>query len=100
MIWGAAQAALFSFPSQSQAGEWENYKDLKEALVRSSARRDVPLPFWASALEYKRENQFYDLPTIKNPSPAIPSVPVDKRPGRNDPGFDGSVSRRLEPQEH
>lgn len=63
VIWGAASAALFSFPAQS--GEWENFKDLKEALVRSSARRDLPLPVWASKLDYPRPFYFYDLPANK-----------------------------------
>jgi len=83
-IWGAASAALFSFPVQS--GEWENFKDLKEALVRSSARRDLPLPVWASNLDYPRLYHFYDVPkkTEKpnesplpvNPAPVVPPVPV------------------------
>jgi len=65
MIWGAAQAALFSFPSQVQAGEWENYQDLKAALVRSPARRDVPLPSWVSNLDYRRADIFYDVSALQ-----------------------------------
>lgn len=59
MIWGAAQAALFSFPAH--AGEWESYKDLKQALVRSPARRDVPLPLWVNRLDYTRPYYFWDV---------------------------------------
>lgn len=63
LIWGAASAALFSSPVQS--GEWENFKDLKEALVRSPAKRDVLLPNWVSTLDYKRSNSFYDVSALK-----------------------------------
>jgi len=89
-IWGAASAALFSFPVQS--GEWENFKDLKEALVRSSSKRDLPLPIWASSLDYPRPFHFYDLPANKkteklNDSPlpvSAPSiVPVQPFASRN-----------------
>lgn len=73
MIWGAASAALFSFPAQS--GEWENFQALKEAMVRSSARRDVPLPAWASSLDYKRSYHFWDLPA---PEPAKPAKQNEK----------------------
>lgn len=83
MIWGAASAALFSLPVKS--GEWENFKDLKEALVRSSSKRDLPLPTWATKLDYPRPYHFYDLPANKKtektndsplPSPAPSVVPV------------------------
>lgn len=63
LIWGAASSALFSSPVQS--GEWENFKDLKEALVRSSAKRDVLLPNWVSTLDYKRSYSFYDVSALK-----------------------------------
>jgi hypothetical protein len=63
MIWGAASAALFPFPAP--AGEWENFKDLKEALVRSSAKRDRPLPPWVASLDYQRPSHFYDLTPLK-----------------------------------
>lgn len=59
VIWGAASAALFSFPVYS--GEWENFKELKAAMVRSAARRDIPLPPWASTLDYVRPYHFWDL---------------------------------------
>jgi len=51
-ICGAASAALF--PSLSHAGEWEEFKALKEAMVRSTSKRDLPLPAWAAALDYPR----------------------------------------------
>lgn len=63
LIWGAASSALFSSPVQS--GEWENFKDLKQALVRSSSKHDIPLPRWASNLDYPRPFHFYDVPVDK-----------------------------------
>ena len=81
-IWGAASAALLPLPAP--AGEWENFKDLKEALVRSSAKRDRPLPPWVASLDYKRPERFYDLTPLKKtetrddsplPSSAPPSSP-------------------------
>lgn len=63
LIWGVASAALF--PSASPAGEWEDFKELKSAMVRSSAKRDFPLPVWASSLEYFRAPSWYDVPAQK-----------------------------------
>ncbi len=57
MIWGAASAALF--PSPSSAGEFEEYQALKAAMVRSVAKRDIPLPPWVSNLDYRRPDSFY-----------------------------------------
>ena len=75
LIWGAASSALFSSPVQS--GEWENFKDLKEALVRSSARRDLPLPVWAANLDYLRPYHFYDVPKkTEKPDDSPPSPPA------------------------
>lgn len=89
LIWGAASLALFSSPVQS--GEWENFKDLKEALVRSSARRDLPLPVWAASLEYPRPYHFYDVPKKTEkpddspPSRSSVSIPLpDTKQLRND----------------
>lgn len=80
VIWGAASAALFSFPVHS--GEWENFKDLKEALVRSSARRDVPLPAWAASLEYHRPFHFYDVGGLLKPEKKHDS-PITSNPARS-----------------
>lgn len=88
MIWGAASAALFSFPAQS--GEWENFKELKEALVRSSSKRDIPLPRWAANLDYPRPFHFYDLPVDKRdknaPFSASDTAAVNSRFDDDRPG--------------
>lgn len=88
-IWGAASAALFPLPAP--AGEWENFKDLKEALVRSSARRDFQLPPWVSNLDYRRDDLFYDVsaliktekktdaPPIASSVPPAPPTPSEPR---------------------
>lgn len=93
VIWGAASAALFSLPVHS--GEWENFKDLKEALVRSSATRDRSLPRWAMNLDYIRPYHFYDVPNKtekRDDLPLPPASPVGAvvvdgvgsiRPGNN-----------------
>lgn len=73
-IWGAASAALFSSPVQS--GEWENFKDLKEALVRSPARRDVPLPPWVANLDYRRADSFYDPSALKKTEKKTYAPPI------------------------
>lgn len=59
LIWGVASAALFPFPVYS--GEWENFKELQDSIVRSAARRDRPLPSWAISLDYRRPQYFWDL---------------------------------------
>lgn len=82
-IWGAASAALFTSPVQS--GEWENFKDLKEAMVRSKAVKDVPLPPWVSRLEYKRPDVWYwtsDL-TGKAYAPPTPQKEASKEPSKH-----------------
>lgn len=88
LIWGAASSALFSPPVQS--GEWENFKDLKEALVRSSSKRDIPLPRWAANLDYPRPFHFYDLPVdkrVKNaPVSASDTAAVNPRSDDDRPG--------------
>lgn len=44
-----AGLVLAFFPILAGAGEWESYKDLKAAMVRSEAKRDLPLPPWIAA---------------------------------------------------
>lgn len=82
-IWGAASAALFSIPAT--AGEYESYKDLRAALVRSESRRDIPLPPWAARLEYKRPDVWYwtsDL-TGKAYAPPTPQKEASKEPSKH-----------------
>lgn len=84
VIWGALSGALF--PPVSQAGEWEEFKALKDAMVRSTAKRDLPLPVWASSLDYQRADHWYwssgPAPEKKAPDvppPVVPApVPVSK----------------------
>lgn len=77
-ICGAASAALF--PSLSHAGEWEEFKALKEAMVRSSAKKDLPLPAWAASLEYYRPAHWQwsekSVPDKKAPDVPPPPAPV------------------------
>lgn len=84
VIWGVASAALF--PSISSAGEWEEYKDLKAAMVRSSAKRDFQLPVWITTLDRPRPGTWYwtgpkpsEKPVISEPvknAPPSSSVPL------------------------
>jgi hypothetical protein len=71
-FWGVALAALFSIPVQ--AGEWENYLELKEAVVRSKAKRDIPLPSWIDARPYEPRPHSY-LETRKPQAPALAPEP-------------------------
>ena len=67
--------------------KYKNFKDLKEALVRSPAKRDRPLPPWVASLDYQRPSHFYDLTPLKktetrddSPLPApspVPSPSID-----------------------
>lgn len=75
MIWGALSGALFPFPSQ--AGEWEEYRLLKDAMVRSSAKRDLPLPPWAAGLDYRRAEHWFPLGKL-------PVVPIDTPKEKHD----------------
>ena len=93
MIWGAASSALFSSPVQS--GEWENFKDLKEALVRSRADRDFPLPVWAVKLDYPRPFHFYDVTPAQREKHA-PSRPSDPATAVLDLGPRGNDTRPTE----
>lgn len=72
LIWGAASAALF--PSVSQSSEWDDYKELKAAMVRSSAKRDLPLPSWVSTLDKPRPVHWYWLGPSKAVSAPLPEI--------------------------
>lgn len=63
VICGALMGALF--PSLSLAGEWENFKDLQAAMVRSTAKVDRPLPNWSASLDWSRPAYWYWLPVKK-----------------------------------
>lgn len=70
LIWGVASAALF--PSISSAGEWEEFKDLKAAMVRSSAKRDFQLPVWITTLDHPRPEIWYWIGPKPAEKPGIP----------------------------
>lgn len=81
LIWGALSGALF--PSVSLAGEWEEYKALKDAMVRSTVKRDLPLPVWAAALDYPRAAHWQwsgksdsETKALDAPPPSPPPAPV------------------------
>lgn len=82
LIWGAASAALFSSPAR--AGEYEHYKDLRAALVRSDANRDRALPAWVGKLEYKRPDHWYwpsaKVEPIEPAKPETPPTSKEKAP--------------------
>lgn len=78
LIWGAASAALF--PSVSQSSEWDDYKELKAAMVRSTAKRDVPLPGWVASLDKPRPDHWYWLGPSKAVAVPLPEIKQNASP--------------------
>lgn len=70
----ALSGAVFQFPAF--ASELDEYHALKDALVRSKAKKDRPLPRWIKAEEYEPRPHYWltlKVPQVEalQPTPAL-----------------------------
>lgn len=68
-----AGLVLAFFPILAGAGEWEEYKDLKAAMVRSEAKRDHSLPRWIVAEPFRPRP--WDVKTESEEPPVVTITP-------------------------
>lgn len=60
LVVAALSGAVFSFPSL--ASEMDEYDALRDALVRSQAKKDRPIPKWVKAEDWQpRPHYWLDL---------------------------------------
>jgi len=76
----ALSGAVFQFPAF--ASELDEYYALKDALVRSKAKKDRPLPRWIKSEEYEPRPHYWLTPKARQVDAPQPTPAVENEKSR------------------